>query len=169
MLNLSRKKSIIIILPLTILTLILALQGWKIYELSTQYGYLNSQIKEIKSQVKSESEEKLNWNGETADQTAKRINKYGATIRLMGGTGSRLIQKEAWNLEDQEYLTPEDEWVPTLLNSPADFLRSNCREGFDLISCDGGDKEDVNSNIFCARIIDKAVQNVISIECHRAK
>jgi len=100
---------------------------------------------------------------------SSRINKYGAKILLIGGTGSRQIQKEVWNLEDQEYLTPEDEWVPTLLNSPADLLRATCREGYNLTACEGGKIEENGDIDFCFRAVNKEVQNVITIECERQR
>ncbi|MFA6184501.1 MAG: hypothetical protein WC682_05415 [Parcubacteria group bacterium] len=152
---------------LFVLLLISTFSFWKTSLLSKQNKDIIFQIKEIKEQIKPK--EQLNWNGETANQIAERINKYGANIILIGGAGSRQIQKEVYNPENQEYLVPEDEWVSISLNRSADLLRVFCRDGFKLINCNGGNEEKLGDETSCTRTVNKDIQNVLNVECEKIK
>lgn len=147
--------------------LILALLAIFVFMIFKFYG-ISKEVVILKNQGNGIVNEKTNQNNGSAEEVAKRINQYGASVMLVGGTGSRMIQKEAYSLEDQEYLTPEDEWVSALLNGPADFLRVACRDGFELSACEGGTEEKDGDSSFCTRAVDKEVQNAVNIECMKS-
>jgi hypothetical protein len=149
-------------LSLVLLSVLLLGTFLKIHSLSQRIEDMDSRFNKLTKQLETKGNQ-----DKIAEKTTERISKYGAKVMLIGGTGSRQLQKEAYNLEDQEYLSPEEEWVPTILNRPADLLRVSCRDGFRQTSCEGGREEEFGNEIFCTRSVNKEMQNVITIECSK--
>lgn len=98
-----------------------------------------------------------------------KFDRYGASVLQIGGVGSRITEKTAYALDDQNYFTDPNEWVMVGFNGPADMMRIGCRDGFDIESCvsNSGNKVFTEGSSTCGTVVQDKMQNSLRIECNK--
>jgi len=95
-------------------------------------------------------------------------NKYSATVRQVGGVGSRLLTKEAWDWDEGERIDPE-KYISVYINRPADGMNVSCITGFRITSCisPSGNFTHLIYASTCQTILEDKLQNSLMLTCER--
>lgn len=159
------KSSIIVFCLIGVLLLAVGYLFFANYRLIKISDNLITQINELKDKANKDNPDQ-----ESIENKIKRVNKYASEIMQIGGAGSRVAQATIWNLEDQEYFSPNENWVSYGFNSPADILWISCRDNYELVSCEAyGEKQEImDEGKNCAVAMrTNTPQNRVYIECNK--
>lgn len=147
-------KKTIIYLVFIALLLSLSIQEYRNGE---KIKFLQKEVNLIKSNISNNKESEVDNNQD--------IDKYTAQVLQIGGTGSWLVQKQAYSPEDG-YLHPAEDWVSTIFNAPADFMHIACKDGYSLTSCRVDDIENKDiDDLGCAVGVQEKMKMTVGIEC----
>jgi hypothetical protein len=129
------------------------------YRNGEKIKFLQKEVNLIKSSVSNNEESEVDNNQDI------NIDKYTAQVLQIGGTGSWLVQKQAYSAEEG-YLHPAEDWVSTIFNAPADFMHVACKDGYSLISCSVDDIENKEiDDLGCAVGVQEKMKMTVGIEC----